>query len=90
MTDKYNPFLPLTFYYDGCTGSFTSKEKECTSDKSSTSLENYGANKPENKDIDINTRMEKKECREMNEEIKESSSKRKKESNDLKPEVSRL
>ena len=80
--------MQLTFYYDGCTGS--SKEKESTSDKSSTSLENYGAIKPANKDIDINTRIEKKECLEMNEEIKESSSKRKKESNDVTPEVSRL
>ena len=80
--------MQLTFYYDGCTGS--SKEKESTSDKSSTSLENYGSIKSSSKDIDINTRIEKKECLETNEEIRESSSKRKKESNDLKPEVSRL
>ena len=82
--------MPLTFHYNGCTGSVSSKEKESTSDKSSTSLENYGAIKPANKDIDINTRIEKKECLETSGEIKESSCKRKKESNDVTPEVSRL
>ena len=82
--------MPLTFHYNGCTGSVSSKEKEIRSDKSSTSLENYGAINPGNKDTDINTRIEKKECLETNEEIKESSCKRKKESNDVTPEVSRL
>ena len=88
VTDCNNPFLLLTFHNDGYIGSSTTRENEC--DISPTSSESKGTNETTNKELNKNDTKECKGHIETSCDIKESSSKRKKESNDSSPEVSRL
>ena len=90
MTDCNNPFLLLTFHNDGYIGSTTPIEKENERDKSSTSSESTRTNVTTNKESNENDTKEYEGPIDANNDIKETSSKRKKESNDSSPEVSRL
>ena len=90
MTDCNNPFLLLTFHNDGYIGSTTTREKENECNKSSTSSESTGTNETTNKELNKNDTKEYEGPIETSHDIKESSSKRKNDSNDSSPEVSRL
>ena len=90
VTDCNNPFLLLTFHNDGYIGSTTTREKENQCDKSSTSSESTRTNETTNKQLNKDDIKEYEGPIDANNDIKETSSKKKKESNDSSPEVSRL
>jgi len=71
-------------------GSSTTRQDENECNKSSTSPENKGTNETTNKEFNRNDTKEYEGPIDANNDIKETSNKKKKESNDSTPEVSRL
>ena len=80
----------LTFHHDGYIGPSTTRQDENECNESSTFSESKRTNETTNKELNKNDTKEYEGPIETSHDIKESSSKRKMDSNDSSPEVSRL